>query len=108
MKSFKVVVLAFIILVCTSACQPAIPHNLPDREIIYQAGFYGLGFVNADGQDNQVFEFKRQFTNPVWSADGLYLYGLARGKGLGGGYPAVWDLRKKRLKVCDWNQPNFE
>ena len=108
MKSFKVVVLSLIILVCTSACQPAIPHNLPDREIIYQADFYGLGFVSADGQGNQVFEFKRQFTSPVWSADGLYLYGLARGKGLGGGYPAVWDLHKKRLKVCDWNQPNFE
>ena len=108
MKSFKMVVLSLIFLVCATACQPAIPHNLPDREIIYQVGYYGLGFMNADGQDNQVFELKRQFTNPVWSLDGQYLYGLSRGKGLGIGRPAVWDLSKKRFKVCDWNLPYFE
>lgn len=107
MKSFKMVIVTFIILVCVSACQPAIPHNLPDRDIIYQAGAYKLGFVDADGRSNQVFDLKQQFTSPVWSADGQYLYGLSKGKGLSIGYPAVWDMPKKRLMVCDWNQPNY-
>jgi hypothetical protein len=107
MKPIITIVLAFIILVCMSACQPVFPHNLPDREIIYQESYYGIGFVNADGQGNQVLELKQQFAKPVWSSDGRYLYGLSNGKGLSGGYPAVWDLHKQRFKVCDWNHPHF-
>lgn len=97
----------FIFLVFGSACQPIFPHNLPDTELIYQADYKVLGFVDADGQANQVLVINQQFAKPVWSADGQYLFGLSKGKGVSWGYPAVWDLSKKRFKVCDWNQPHF-
>ncbi|MEA3440693.1 MAG: hypothetical protein U9R58_10455 [Chloroflexota bacterium] len=69
-----------------------------------------LGFIQANGENNQIIEIGKKFAKPVWSNDGKFLYGLSgdAGPGAYGGHPAYWDLEKSRFGICYRDLPYFE
>ena len=100
-----------------SSCQSSWGKPIPHNEIVYQASYYyskiglpqyQLGFIQADGENNQIVEIDRKFEKPVWSINGLFLYGLSDGKADYIGYPAYWNLEKGSFKVCNQNLGYFE
>jgi len=107
-----------------SCCQSVWKQPIPHHEIIYQgeeifikggkinisSGYlvYTLGFVDSNGQNNQILKIKKQFARPVWSENGMYLYGLSDGSASSYGYPAYWDLQRGRYKVCNRKLPYYD
>lgn len=57
-----------------------------------------LGFSNYEGKDIKTYDVHQDFSRPVWSEDGLFIFGLG-GHGLIG-HPIYWDLEKGRYKRC--------
>jgi hypothetical protein len=93
-----------------TGCRPVWQGSLPDGEILYYRDGYPsdfLGFVQANGDNNQLLEFKRKFFHPVWSSDDHLIYGLSGGKGASWGFPAYWNHEKGKFKICTRNLPMF-
>jgi WD40 repeat protein len=78
------------------------PKTVPTRDIIYQTEDNSLNFINADGTGLQKVYLKEQIMKPVPSADGETIYGLENW-----GYPAYWDIKKGKFKVCSKDQQYF-
>lgn len=78
------------------------PKTVPARDIIYQTGEYSLNFINVDGTGLQKVYLKQQVMKPVSSADGETIYGLENW-----GYPAYWEIKKGKYKVCSKDQQYF-
>jgi hypothetical protein len=99
-----------------SSCQSSWGKPVPHNEIVYQASNnytkiglpqYQLGFIQADGENNQIVEIDRRFDKPVWSINGIFLYGLSDGKADYLGYPAYWDIDSGRFGICT-NLPFYD
>lgn len=94
-----------------NACRSTWQKPIPKGEIIYQGDIvnqsphYQLGFVDSNGENNQLIMTTRQFSKPVWSSDGNFIYGLTDSTGPDYGYPAYWDLQKGKLGVCSKDLP---
>jgi hypothetical protein len=86
-----------------TSCRFMVRQPLPDSEILYYRDSYPtsfLGFVQPNGENNQMLEISRYFDRAVWSADGHFLFGLSGDKGSSWGFPAYWDFEKGRFKMC--------
>lgn len=92
-----------------ASCQSSWRQSIPEAEIVYQSLVYPseLGFINANGENNQTIEIKKSLKKPIWSSDGSIIFGLSGGAGVDYGYPAYWEPGKGRFRVCDRNQPFF-
>ena len=104
----------FFSILFLAGCKSVWQQPLPDTEIIYQGeGTHDtpghvLGFIQSNGENNQILEINKQFEKPVWSDDGNFIYGLSGSTGSYMGYPAYWDLQKGRYGICNRNLPYFE
>jgi WD40 repeat protein len=106
MKIYLNCIFIFIAGLGLCGCQTIWQKSIPEGEIIYQAGNL-LGFIDSNGENNQVIEPNPKFVKPVWSADGTFLYGLSSNEGAYYGYPAYWDIQRGRLKICSQKLPYF-
>lgn len=71
------------------------------------SGWEELSFTDASGDNLQAIAIDQKFHRPVWSGDGKYLFGLSGGPAAYAGYPAYWNQKTGKFKVCNWNLPNF-
>jgi Tol biopolymer transport system component len=105
------ILLMFTLVFILTGCRSVWREPVPGGEILYQKDSiyksYLLGFVQANGENNEILDLNRPFNKVVWSEDGKILYGLADGKTYDYGYPAFWDLDKGRLKICKRNLPYY-
>jgi hypothetical protein len=86
-----------------TSCRFTKQQPLPNSEILYYRDDYPtnyLGFVQSNGEDNQLLEIHRKLDRPVWSLDGQFLFGLSGGKASMYGFPTYWDFEKGRFKMC--------
>jgi hypothetical protein len=68
---------------------------------------FELGFIQDNGDGNQIVEIVDSFGIPVWSDDGKSLYGLTNGKSIYFGYPAYWEPESGLFKVCSKDMPFY-
>jgi hypothetical protein len=100
-----------LLVIGTNACQSMWQKPIPKGEIVYQGDIvnqsthYQLGFMDSNGENNQLIMTPRQFSKPVWSSDGSFLYGLTDSTGPDYGYPAYWDLQNGKFGVCSKDLP---
>jgi len=113
MKTLWKTLLTVSFVLGLASCQSVWQRTVPNGEIVYQgegipnSSGHMLGFVQSNGEDNQILEPDRQFAKPVWSADGNILFGLTGSTGSYMGYPAFWDIQNGRFGVCNQNLPYF-
>ena len=99
------------------ACQPtkAEPIFFPDRDLVFQRYDFNsnnaedhaidqLGFVNTDGSSLEIVDTDKIIEKPVWSADGMFLYGLSSSPG---GYPAYWNKATGLFGICNHDMPYY-
>jgi Tol biopolymer transport system component len=88
-----------------SSCQSTWRSLPDDTEIVYDPPIVDhLGFIDANGGNNQIIDVGAKILRPVWSSDGSVLYGLS---GRNAGYPAYWDTQNGHYRVCERNMPQF-
>jgi Tol biopolymer transport system component len=113
-KHFLRCIFSIITVLGMTGCQSVWRKPIPTGEIVYQGEevknypHYQLGFVDSNGKNNQIIKPNRQFAKPVWSVDGTFLYGLSSNEGTYYGYPAYWDLQKRRFGICSRHLPYFD
>lgn len=107
-RKWMLVIGGIIALVMLVGCRSSWKQTIPDGEIVYMSSYNELGFVLTNGDNNQTLFLDEHFEKPVWSNDGMFLYGLSGGSSSYIGYPAYWDIENSRFKVCDRDMPYFD
>ncbi len=113
----KYILLFLALALILSGCRSSWSQPVPDTELMYYSytfietgiiphGEDELHFVNSDGTNHQMMKTDVVFYNQVWSADGELLYGLS-GIRQDLAYPAYWDIKKGKYKVCGNQMPSF-
>ena len=67
---------------------------------------YLLTFLDEESETTYELEIREKFGVPVWSLDGISLFGLSGfSPGLYGGWPAFWNIQTGRVKTCKTQFP---
>lgn len=108
--SKNITILIIIIPLCLSSCKSSWQEQIIDAAIVYMPSYRKVGFVDANGENNQIIEIQSKFTKPVWSTDGNIIYGLSGSAQAGSyhGHPAYWNIETGRFLICTDNLPFFE
>ena len=107
-KTLKLLLFLFCGTMIYTGCKSNWEKTIPDGEIVYMSSYQELGFVQANGENNQTLSLDEYFEKPIWSNSGKFLYGLSGGSSSYGGYPAYWDIENSHFKVCDHDMPYFD
>lgn len=103
-KSIPLVLLSLCMILVTSSCYPSWARKIPAGQIVYISGVkdpYALTFVDEENDKTHELEIGKKFDVPVWSLDGISLFGLSGfSPGLYGGWPAFWNIQTGRVKTC--------
>jgi len=115
----KVIGFVFLILViCISTSwlvyyvvlSPPIP-LYPDTDIVFlvESSRTELGFVNQDGSDKSILDFKTKVSKPFWDKDGKTLYLLENiYQAVGFGRISVWKESQRKYSCSNWeNESNI-
>lgn len=77
MRFFPVTLVLMLFGMVTAGCDSSFRQVFPSTEIVYQANDIdkpGIGFINADGTDNQILTISTYASDPVWSSDAKIIY----------------------------------
>jgi len=108
-KSIPLIFLTLCVILLCSACYPSWARKVPAGQIIYISGMkdpYALTFIDEENDKMHELEIRKKFDVPVWSLDGISLFGLSGfSPSLYGGWPAFWNIQTGRVKTCKTQFP---
>ncbi len=113
-SSFICLIMTLCLLLSGCTTSPSWKQVVPKSDIIFQSivwNPYELNFIQADGSNHQILNLNQSFIKPIWSSDGMIIYGLSSPKWQGSleeiGFPAYWDIKQHIFKRCDKNLPAY-